>query len=325
MPRASQGHDFRLYWLFEDGAGHSFKTETPDDNSPKAFGSNATGENFEGSNQAVQVFGPNSRIPKDVIAQVFEGSWSVSFQYTNPWWLSHIYAKPEVVEDTETGTFTHTWEGEDTTSTQIVIGRTENGSERVLRGCVCTSASVSVNVGGPVQVSLQGAYAEEGTRKELDEQPEIGERTMTFAQAGLEQEGETLGYVQQGSVQLQNNMELINEWGSRIAIDYAPRQLVPNFNFSKINEAGETEQLEEMYGGTTIQERIGDVPDMAVSLDNGETGSDMNRVAFNLLGPFPDSYGESGIGDPQADVTEEVNRAVEEVTAEAELGTEIPT
>lgn len=317
MSSASQGHDFRGWFLHED---NGFKS-SPTDSDHKAFGANATIDQAEGTNNAVQVFEPGSRVPIDIIERTFEGSWSASFDYVTPWWMNFIWGSPSTTDNGD-GSHTHTWDGEDPQSQQIGIGREGSGKERILKGCVATSATVTPSVGGMVRITLEGAYAEEETTDpaSLTSQPTLsGTEVMTFADATLSLGGNTLGYVQQGSLNISNNVELINELGERTGIDFAPRPLVPAVDFQKINEAGETANLEEMYGGdTTIQQHVDNTEAMTMGLDNGQTaGNGINAASFNLTGSFPNSYGEDGLGDPEADLTEQINRLAEGVTADA--------
>jgi hypothetical protein len=314
MSTASQGHDFTGYYLHEG----SFAEQNPADSTPKTFGANQTFGTVEGSNNVLQVFQPNKRTPVDLVERTFEGSWSAQFTYTNPWWLELLYGSPS---STGTSPTTHTFDGETMGTARIVIGRQQSGKERILKGCLVTQATIQISVGGEARVNLNGVYAEEETNTpgSLESQPSLSWDAMTFADASLALGGSTFGYVQDGSLQLQNQVELVNEWGTRVAVDYAPRTLVPTVDFSKINEAGETDQLENMYGGSTsIQEDISASPDVTLTLDNGQSGSNTNSLEATIAGTFPESYGEEGLGDPQADVTEEINRAARTVSFDAQ-------
>jgi hypothetical protein len=318
MPTAQQGHNFVAGYYHEDNGFANL----PTDSTLKTPGANHTIDQAEGSNQAVQVFQPGSRAPVDIVEQLFNGAWQMSFVYTNPWWLNFIYGAPSTVDNND-GSYTHTWDGEDPQSQQIVIGREASGEERVLKGCVCTQATFAPQVNGMTQITLTGAYAEEETLDpaSIISQPTLDKKPITFADTSLDLGGTTLGYVQSGQMQLQNNIDLVSELGTRVPIDYAPRTLVPSFNFSKINELGETDNLQKMYGdsaSTTVQEDVTSQEGMTFVFDNGKSaGSGINRMTADLKGTFPESYGENGLGDPEADVTEEINRLVETVSIDA--------
>lgn len=317
MSTVSQGHDFRLHYVHED-AGF---LAAPNDSDNKPFGANAALDTAEGANNAQQVFGPASRAPIDIVEQNFEGSWSVSFQYTNPWWLEMLFGEPSTTDITNESSYAHTYDGEEPNSSQITIGREDSGKARVLSGCVATRASVQVSVGNPAQVTLEGAYADEEvlSPSSLDAQPSITKKPMTFADALLKKGGTTIGFVQQGTLSIQSNVDLLDEWGSRIAVDFSPKALTPQLNFEKFNEAGETTNLEEMYGGSTsVQEDVPGGDNYSLVLDNGKgESSGINKLEVTLTNTFPASYDEDGIGDPQADLSERLNRLAEGVSATA--------
>lgn len=313
---ATQGHEFRAGFYHED---NGFNV-SPSDSDLKPFGYNARVDRAEGSNNAVQVFEPGTRLPVDIVERNFRGSWSVSFIYTNPWWLDFFFGSPSTTDNGD-GSYTHTYSGEDPRSQQIPIGREPSGKERVLTGCIAATASISPTVGGLAQVTIEGAYAEEDVRDpaSIISQPSLNHDPMTYADAVLSIGGSVYGYVQQGSVQLQNTIELVDEWGSRVAIDFAPRQLVPTVNFSKINESGETANLETMYGGSTsVQSDIENREGATMTLDNGvSAGSGINKLDANMTDTFPNSYAEGGIGDPQADITEQIQRLMDGIDFDA--------
>lgn len=316
MPTATQGHQIRGFYRHEDNGF----AQSPNDSTDKALGANATLDTAQGTNNAVRVFEPGSRQAIDIIEQNFDGSFSVSFDYTNPWWLNFLYGAPSKTDNND-GSYTYTWNGEKPQSQRIFIGREPDGSMRVLTGCVAASVSVSSNVGDSATITINGAYADDTTTNSIRSQPTIDEKPMTFADASLSLGGDTLGYVQAGSVEVTNDFAMVREWGTRVAIDYAPYTLNPAVNFQKINEDGETENLEKMYGSvgsSSVQSNVTNREAMTLTLDNGQSaGSGINKVAFDLTGSFPADYGESGLGDPQADVTEDINRMAESVTVRA--------
>lgn len=324
MSTASQGHDFRGWYLHEDNGFAS----APNDSDHKPFGADATFDQAEGSNNAVQVFEPGSRVPVDIVERLFDGSWSVSFTYTNPWWLNFFFGAPSTSGNDPDGdgvneSYTHTWSGQSPQSHRIGIGREDSGKERILKGCVATRATISPSVNNMARVTIEGAYADEEVVNpaSITAQPAINHKPMTFADAALSYAGTTMGYVQQGSLAITNNVELIDELGSRISIDFAPRTLVPSVDFEKINEAGGTTNLQRMYGAssaTSPQEDVTSTAAMTMTLDNGKSdGSGINKVDYNLSGTFPESYAENGLGNPEEDVTEQVNRIVESMTVAA--------
>lgn len=315
---SSQGHDFRLWYKHEDNGFN----QDPADDDPKPFGYNAQGDQFEGSNQAVQVFEPNSRVPADIVRRLFDGAWAVSFVYTNPWWLNSIYGTPSTTDNGD-GSHTHTWDGEDIEPQRIGIGRDDAGKERVLQGCVATQAQIQPSVNDMARVTIRGAYAEETINDpaSLEDQPSVNHEAMTFIEAQLQRDGSTIGLVQDGTLEFANNVELIPEWGSRVPVDFSERTLVPQMNFTKIVEGGSTDNIAAMYGdraaATSVQNDVATAP-LTFTLDNDTTaGSGINVLTANMSGSFPNSVSENGIGDPETDVTHEINRLTETVTMTA--------
>lgn len=293
----SQGHDFTVHYGIED----SFNSPPAAGGTP--FGSNATLNQAQGSNEAARVFEPANRVPIEIVERVFSGSWGVEFSFNT----GHLGWVELLLGTDGNGGYTSTVEP---SSAAIAIGRTESGSTRVLSGCVATSCSIDSSVNNEITVSISGAYADEelitpGTGG-IASQPELTGETATFADAALSFGGTTLGYVQNATVNIESNVNLINELGTRFAVDFSPKQLEPSVQFSKINEQGGTSQLEDMYGGgTSIQENV--TSDTAMNLAiSDETGSTVMSV--DLSGTFPESYGESGLGNPEEDVTEQINR-----------------
>lgn len=301
-------HTSLAYLWEDDGFG-----QEPADTDHKPFGADASLNTAEGSNNAVQVFEPASRQAIDVIEQNFSGSWSVQFTLTNPWWLGFVFGAP--TSDTSTHTFAANGDPE---PGRIYAGYEKSGSTRELQGCVPASISISATVPDRTTVTIQGAYA----REELDtanavEQPPVTNRAMTFAHSELRIGGSTQALVQDVTLNLQAQVDLINELGSRFAVDYSPKALSPTVDFTAMHDSNHDE-LEEMYGGASqAQEVIDNKATLELLVDNGLDGEDMTAVSVEMAGSITDSYGEQGIGNPQADVQKQINRIATEVSAEA--------
>lgn len=315
MSTVSQGSDFYVGYLHEDNGF----TSSPTDSTTKALGADAVVDNAEGANQAQQVFGPGSRVPIDIVEQLFNGAWAATFTYTNPWWLNWLFGAPSTVDNAD-GSYTHTWSGEEPQSQQILINRTDGTKERVLEGCICTQATINPSVNGYATVNLTGAYASEKTTTSptLTSQPTIDEKPFTFADTTLALTGSNIAKVQNASLTIANNQRLIPELGSRVAVDYSPRTLVPTIDFEKLNESGGVTHLENMYGGSTSVQQDVDASDaMTLTADNGKAaGSGINKGEFNLTGTFPESYNELGLGDPERDMAEQINRLITSMTVD---------
>lgn len=308
MSNVTTGSDVRVHLLHEDNGFNA----SPSDSTAKPLGGNPSVDQAEGTNNAVEVMEPATKTPVDIIEQAFEGAWSVTFEYTNPWWLNWVLGVPTSVDNAD-GSYTYTFDdANDAQSQQILIGFEESTSLRTLQGCVPATASVRPTVDGNAEITLNGAYAEEGVTSpgSLTAQPALQHDVMTFADVTLSQGGTVLGYVQNATLDLTTNIELTRELGSRISIDFIQRNLTPRVNWDKFVEAGSTSNLEDMYGGSTsVQESVDQSAAVTLTFDNGvSAGSGINKVAFNLEGTFPNTVGQSPLGDATAAVTETINR-----------------
>ncbi|MFB6284579.1 MAG: phage tail tube protein [Halobacteria archaeon] len=323
---AAAGHDVRLSYLWEDdGSGNpDFATGSPSDSDNKPFGSDASLKTHEGANNAIEVFDPNSREAREVIERNFEGSWSVEWILTNPWILRA--AIDNNVSSSGTDPTTHTYSGEVPYSMRLVVGNEQTGHERILKGCVLSSISFSADVGGMVKVSADGAYADEKLNQNvtLTSQPSINERPMTFAQAQVDRAGSTLSLIQNAQVQIQNNIDLLNELGTRTPVDYSPKQRTATISYGDIVE--DDAELTRMYGdsaATAPEPKVDNSKKIEFIFDNGKSGASKNLLNLTLKNCIPDSYSRSGQGDPEADLEGELSEVAAglEATAENSTGT----
>jgi hypothetical protein len=309
----SAGHETTLMYLWEDNGFSS----SPTDSTHKTFGADPTLDTAEGSNALQRVFRPGKRAGIDQIAMIFEGSWAVSFTLTNPWWVASLIGEPSQTDNAD-GTYTYTYsmtqDGSPTTM-RIINGHEQSGKERVLKGCMATRCTIDVNVEGEVEVTLEGAYADEEilTPASLTSQPTKNYDPLTFAEGSISVGGTVENYVQSMSLTVENNIDPIREMGTRVVIDYNPKTIEPSVDFGKLFEGDHT-SLEALFGGsgaTTPQE---DADDNQASVDMGfdnakAAGSGQNTGTFTLSGTLTESYGESGTGDPTADLEENINRS----------------
>jgi hypothetical protein len=154
-----------------------------------------------------------------------------------------------------------------------------------------------------VEVSLDGAYADEELLEgaNLVEQPVIQYRPLHFGHATLKDTDATYSLVQNVSVSIENNVDLIQEIGTRTAVDYSPKIRSTSLSWSDITE--DDSELKDMYGGnTSVQETVENTSDVTVLFDNRKSGADKNTLQIDLDGVFQNEYGRSGVGDPEADL-----------------------
>lgn len=323
MPASTGGHT-TLYYRFED---QGFGADPSSDEDPKPFGGNATISSQEGSNNALDVFQPNDREREQLIAQRFEGSATIDFEITNPWWLGAVIAAPSTTDNGD-GTYTHTFDGQTPLPMRVYIGyedpaTSSDGPElRELVGYIVQTATIDTSVEEGATVSLTGAYADEqidDTIADLPPQPELQYDVMTFVDAALSLDGQTIRLAQDASLDIENNTDIIPELGTRVGVDYSPKGRMPSIDYTTVQI--ETDPIREMYGDAAadaVQESVNSGEPMTFTLDNGEAaGSGLNQIQFNLGGQFPESHSNENIGDPQEDLQASINRALETVAAES--------
>lgn len=319
MPAAA-GHNARLVYLWED-AGYA---AAPTDTTYKTFGADAKLSRADGSNDALRVYNPGDRQSSDILPRRFNGSWSAEFTLTNPWFLRAVIDEP-----TTSGTaapYTHTFSGKTPSSIQITVGLETAGAHRILKGCVVRSAEFSVQLDNTVTVTIDGFYADEA----VDEtgtgpaQVKYEDTPMTFAQATLSRNGTALNLVQNFSVSLEASVDPVGEVGTRLAVDYVPKALTPSVSFTKIAEA-DVDETKRLYGGaTSVQQRVDNTAPLTARFDNGLSGASLETLEISMSGAFPESFGMSGIGDPETELQENINEALASASATAENDTATP-
>lgn len=326
MPAPTGAHTTLWYFWEEDSSGNpDFAAGTStNDATKKVPGGNATLSQFEGSNNAVEIFQPNDREMAQLIAQHFDGAWTLDFEWTNPWWLKGVISDPTTVDNGD-GTHTHTFDGDLPYPMHIRAGydsRAGGPAYRDLEGCVVQSATADVSTEGTVEVSLSGAYVNEDyddSIASLDSQPSLSHDVMTFADALLDLGGSSLSLVQDASVEINNNTDVIRELGTRFGVDYSPKARVPTVDYTKIRE--NNNEVADMYGSdaaTAVQQDVDSSSAMTYSVDNGvSAGSGQNTAQFDLSGAFPESLSTENVGNPQEDLQEAINRRLKTVTAQA--------
>lgn len=315
MSGARGGRHAGLLYYHEDAGFNA----APNDTTAKTFGANATLDTKEGSHNAVRVFNPQSREAADIIEQNFSGSFTISFELTNPWFLTEVISAPTT--SGSAAPYTHTFDGPDPSSMQVVTP-TEGVGETGIGGCVVASCSISNDVPGNPQVNLNGAYASEEITNDgatNTAQPTLNERALTHRQATLQVAGSAQRRIQSVTVDIENNTDLIDELGATEPVDYSPKKREPSIDYTDIVE--DTSEQKRFYGdsaATTVQDTIENDVEVRLKWDNGKTGADKNSFELVLGGSFPDSYSRSGVGDAEADLEGELNEMVATVYAIAE-------
>jgi len=309
---ATAGHDALLAYDWEDGFRNAPATADK-----KPFGANATLSTKEGANNATRIFEPGDPEAVDIIEEAFDGSWTAEFTLTNPWFLRAVITE---ASSSGTGPTTHDFDGFPGDPMRIYTGTESTDTYRTLEGCVVSTATFTFNIPGTVDVTLEGAYAYEDAEATSFTQPTLNERALTYSDGRLSRDGSDLSFVQNLTVTVNLNVDMVDELGDRFAVDYSPKQRNPTIEYARIVQ--DTSDQERAYGGaTTLQDNINNEVDFEVEASNGKTGTDLNLVRLEMTDVFPDSVSRSGIGDGSADLEDELSEAAPNIKAIAENGT----
>lgn len=309
MPDATAGHHSKLAYLWEDNGFAS----TPTDSDRKPFGIDTTLSTKEGSNNAVRLFNPDDPEAKQIIEQNFEGSFTVEFTLTNPWWLRSVIA-----EATSSGSAptTHTFDGHPPDTMRILEGNTQTSTYRALEGCAVATATLTFNIPGTVDVSLDGAYANEDATLSSFTQPAVSERALSHHDSSLDRDGSTLSFVQSLTLTVNVNADMVQQLGDRKPVDYSPKQRNASLDYARI-VTDDSDQKRAYGNADTIQSKVENTAPFTVVADNGKSGSDANKVTINLTNVFPDTVSRTGIGDPEADLQDELSEMAAGIDATA--------
>ncbi len=309
------------------------------DEEMKTFGSNVTIGTNEGSNNAVRQFQPGSRQAEYIIEQQFSGSWSVDFTLTNPSFLRTMFGEPETDELVADEEYEHRFEGQFPESL-ILVEQVENSDgtfdHRILTGCIASSVSVDSDVEDMVNISVDGAYVTEELFEDVDDeeteapyesflQPATDYRPLHFANANLyisedDTEDATVrqSLIQNASLDLEGNVDIVYEIGTRLGVDFSPKALEPSMSYTRLIRDNDTTDQTDMYGAsaaTSPEDPVMEDSDIyaEIVIDNGQTGEDKNLYTFELYGTLADSVTRNNIGDPESDIEADVDRMISEV------------
>lgn len=300
MPNdATAGHDALLAYVFED---NGFR-ESPTDDDKKPFGYNASLTTNEGSNNAVRLFSPEDSSAKEIIEQNFDGTVTVEFDLTNPWFMRAVIAP-----STASGTAptTHTFDGEAMDSVKLFEGNDKTGTYTEIEGVVFQTATFTANEDGTTTVSLSGAYAKKNDDGTSFTQPPLQfPRALSGHNADLNRGGTRLGFVQDATVTINRNVDMVDELGTRFAVDYSPKQFNVTLDYTRI--VTDDSDRQRAYGGaSSLQDTVTNTADFVLEWSVG-SGSDLNTQRLELDDVFPDAESRTGVGDASADLEDTLN------------------
>jgi len=314
MGDARGGHHGDVVYKFEDNGFDN----APNDSTFKVFGSDATLDTFEGSRQAVRVFNAD-RYAAEIVEQVFDGAWSVTFDLSEPpWWLQAVYGSPTSTEIT-TGLYEYTYNlqsGGDPQTLRLYLPTEGFTDYEYIPGAAVASVTVDQSQGDSPEVTVSGAYAREPQRDNTEtiSVPEFSTDTFSNRDSDINVGGDRVAKSQTQNIELQTGTEMVGEIGSDQLVDFIPKAFEPSVTFDKVITTTQTvDPLDRFKGETSVN--------VVETFTNGESGTDEYTVKFDLSGSFPDGWNESGRNDPEATLTEELS----EIALDAEARITIDT
>lgn len=306
MSRA--GHHANALWDHEP----SFDT-APSTPNPQIFGGNVTVDTNEGSHEAVRIFNAD-RKAAEIIEQVFDGAWSITGELgpEPPWWLSAVLGSPNST-NVAGNLYDHEYGlgvGGDLDSLRIYEQVEGFNTYREIPGCVVATFTIDQSVPGNPEFTISGAYAREPDQNStltLDV-PEFSKRSFNNRLASLDIGADTPGLIQSTSITVETGTEVINELGTGHGVDFSPKVLAPSVDYEKIIA---TDQTVDLYQRFVDKNQV----DVVLSYDNGESGDAQYRLEFTVGASFPDSWSRTGVNDPEADLSDDLNEMAEDFDA----------
>jgi len=298
MPTARSGHHGDVVYAFEP----SFNTgpSTPDF---KTFGGNATVDPG-GDKNASRIYNAD-RNAAEIVPQVFNGSFSVTHEITDPmWYVAGILGEPQT-SNPSGSLYEHVYSlsnNNDPKSLRVFLPTDGFSDYVVLPGCVITSLQIDTTQPDNPEATVSFEYAAEPfTDSSLSPTPPaFSKSTFSNRDGSLTVGGDTVGKTQSATVDVSDIHTMINEVGSDERADFRTQSYEPSANFTKIIDTSQTvDPLDRFTGETQVQ--------FDLELNNGASGDSEYSHLFTLKETFPDGFAESGRNDPDSDLTEELD------------------
>lgn len=334
-------------FLWEDELEYAQEPGEPDDDDFKPFGDREEITEPDSDNNQESLFRPFNRLPSTYLEGEFQGSWGVDFVYTNPYWLKFIFGNPDVTENGD-DTFTLDFEinADTVPASAHVIEETHYGDgtveQNVYAGAVVEGPDISIQVGDPIEISIDGDFATEYNYDDanespygvIDEQPQTNFRPLHFGNADLfldvDEDGtaERQGRVQSLDLNFNGTVEIENELGTRVGTIPSFLELEPDISYSKFLSADTKEQERRSFYGSledeegedyaTVQESLCG-SDIAGRVEVESSCDETNEARFLFAEAIPDSYQRTNTGDVQSAIEEDVDRSVTDLNVVATI------
>lgn len=288
------------------------------------FGHNTTLDTLSIENGLRELRWPDNNEVVDQIATTFDGSLSITFEPTNPWWLNHAFGQPPADGGEASAPYSYTWTpvggGESVQSARVYVGVDNAGIgtvERELKGVVLAEMEVSCSVGEAPTVTLTGFYADESKNTSLTDfsgSLEGEEEPLVFHQGDLQvPESTSLGIMEDCTFSVTLNARGQRGWNRKLQ-EAVAGNVETRLSPTRIPQ--DTDIITQAYGNSTAP---------ADSVDGAATA----RLRFDTPGDHalqidvdnvaPNSYSWSNVLDAGGDLLEDVELycGAVEVTAES--------
>ena len=340
----------RQIWAFvwEDDDAYAQEPGEPEDQEFKAFGDDEDITEPDADNSEETFYRPFNRQPSTYLEMEYDGSWGVDFTYTSPWWLCFVFGAPEVT-DNEDGTWSLEFEldPEKAPRTAQLIEETHyrdgTVSQTVYLGAAVDSPDISTSVQDPLDVSLDGFYADERTFEDatqspygvIGEQPDTDFHPLNFANTelyiDLDEDGdaEFRGGVQDVDLSFNSNAEADYELGTRFSTDRAYLDFEPDLTYTaRVKDETRDSERKSFYGNQV--DTTGDAVFPAEELSDASilgriemfSRKEDNELSLNFGEAFPSSFQRQNTGDPESAVDDDIDRLLTQLTASATVGVE---
>lgn len=336
---ASSGANTILVYRWEDDNTFNQDPGNVSDGTNKIFGANESFDSNDFSNNPERQYRPFRRFSEEIIETQFEGNWSTEASLTNTYWLQFFFGRPQSTSGS--GPYTHNYATAPDTpprSAQIIEETHHSDGfveQTVYKGCLCSSIDADVSIEDMVTISLDGSYADsvtydnpsgESPYGEIGSQPNLEYRPMHFGNSVLRMDvdddgtAETKALVQDATINLEGNVEMGYELGTRFGVIPELLEFTPSIDYTNLVRGSFSgEERKQAYGSAVGTSPATPQETMEAQIDgelefNANT-STSNKLVFNILGAFPEDYERSGVGDPSETLEDDLSRMANEVTA----------
>lgn len=301
---AVAGHNTVIAFDEED----SFSGGVPGTPDWSNFGVDTSVTTKDGSHNVTKLFDPDSRGATQFEEEVFEGSISVEFVLENPKFLSAVIAEGD-------GASPETFSGDFPVSFVIIIGDEVRDDEDIHRGCVCTDFEVSCDVPGEARVTLDFVYADVetdtggigNTSGLTGGQPTPSNPPLTFVDATYEVGTTAVSIVQDASLSVSNNPDMLPGFGSNTYQDYSPKERAVDSSYSKVKQSTTAvDEKDKLYGGGIgVASNTPTEDGLTYTFGNGT-----EEIKFETGPGILDTLAEEGLADVDSDVLMSPDRPV---------------